>query len=137
MPGLSCSTTLGILVSQPGIEPTSSALQGRLLTTGPPGKSWFHDTLSSEIFFEFSEVQIILIFSDFFFQQLEIYFPFTVDINLPFGFLWYFIWFLWLLVSFILEAIWILKLYTVNSPGLGWCLSRLKQELGMQAWKVL
>ena len=33
----------GILVSPPGIEPTSPALQGRLLTTGPPGKSlkWY------------------------------------------------------------------------------------------------
>ena len=31
-------TACGILVSQPGNKPTSPALQGRFLTTGPPGK---------------------------------------------------------------------------------------------------
>ena len=36
---LSCSAACGILVSRPGMEPTSPALQGRFLTTGPPGKS--------------------------------------------------------------------------------------------------
>ena len=30
---------VGILVPQPGIEPMTPALQGRFLTTGPPGKS--------------------------------------------------------------------------------------------------
>ena len=35
----SCSSACGILVSEPGIEPMSSALAGRVLTTGPPGKS--------------------------------------------------------------------------------------------------
>ena len=39
--GLSCIVACRILVLQPGIEPTSSALQGRFLTTGPPGKSPF------------------------------------------------------------------------------------------------
>ena len=29
----------GILVPQPGIEPVSPRLEGRALTTGPPGKS--------------------------------------------------------------------------------------------------
>ena len=29
----------GILVPQPGMEPMSPALEGRFLTTGPPGKS--------------------------------------------------------------------------------------------------
>ena len=29
----------GVLVPWPGVEPTSPALQGRFLTTGPPGKS--------------------------------------------------------------------------------------------------
>ena len=29
----------GILASQQGIEPTSSALEGKVLTTEPPGKS--------------------------------------------------------------------------------------------------
>ena len=37
--GLSCPVACGILVPQPGIEPTSPALEGRFLTTGPPGKS--------------------------------------------------------------------------------------------------
>ena len=29
----------GILAPQPGMEPTPSALGGKVLTTGPPGKS--------------------------------------------------------------------------------------------------
>ena len=33
--GLSCSTALGILVPQPGMEPTSPALQGGFLIIGP------------------------------------------------------------------------------------------------------
>ena len=37
--GLSCPMACGILVPQPGIEPMSPALEGRVLTTGPPGKS--------------------------------------------------------------------------------------------------
>ena len=37
--GVSCPAACGILVFLPGIEPTSSALEGGLLTTGPPGKS--------------------------------------------------------------------------------------------------
>ena len=36
---LSCFAACVILVPRSGIEPGSSALQGRLLTTGPPGKS--------------------------------------------------------------------------------------------------
>ena len=36
---LSCPTACGILVPRPGIEPASPALEGRLLTTAPPGKS--------------------------------------------------------------------------------------------------
>ena len=37
--GLRCSKACGILVPWPGIKPTSLALQGRFLTTRPPGKS--------------------------------------------------------------------------------------------------
>ena len=37
--GLSCSAVGGILVPWSEIEPMSAALQGRFLTTGPPGKS--------------------------------------------------------------------------------------------------
>ena len=36
---ISCPTACGILVPQPGIEPTSPALEGRFFTIGPPGKS--------------------------------------------------------------------------------------------------
>ena len=36
---LSCPVACGILVPGPGIEPVSPALEGRFLTTGPPGKS--------------------------------------------------------------------------------------------------
>ena len=36
-----CPAACGILVPSPGIEPASSALQGGVLTTGPPGKSLF------------------------------------------------------------------------------------------------
>ena len=36
---VSCPTACGILVPQLGIEHTSPALEGRFLTTGPPGKS--------------------------------------------------------------------------------------------------
>ena len=39
--GLSCPTACGILVPRPGIEPTSPALEGRFLTTGPRGNSLF------------------------------------------------------------------------------------------------
>ena len=35
--GLSCPTACGILVPQPGTEPVFLALEGRFLTTGPPG----------------------------------------------------------------------------------------------------
>ena len=37
--GLSCPRACRILVSQPGIEPVSSALEGRFLATGLPEKS--------------------------------------------------------------------------------------------------
>ena len=37
--GLSRPVACGILISRPGIEPMSSALAGRFLTTGLPGKS--------------------------------------------------------------------------------------------------
>ena len=37
--GLRCSVAHGVLVPQPGTEPTSPAVQGGFLTTRPPGKS--------------------------------------------------------------------------------------------------
>ena len=37
--GLSCLEECGILATQSGSEPTSPALEGGFLTTGPPGKS--------------------------------------------------------------------------------------------------
>ena len=39
-PGLSCPESCGILVYWPGIKLESAALEGRFLTSGPPGKSW-------------------------------------------------------------------------------------------------
>ena len=54
---LSCPAACGILVPQPGKEPVSPELQGRFLTTGPPGKS--HDLhlycLSSSLEYELHE----------------------------------------------------------------------------------
>ena len=47
--GNTCSTACGILVPQPGMEPVSSALQGRFLTTGPPRKS---QSLDLSVLFE-------------------------------------------------------------------------------------
>ena len=35
----SCPAARGMVIPQPEIEPTSRALEGRFLTTGPPGKS--------------------------------------------------------------------------------------------------
>ena len=46
--GLSCSAACGILVPHPGIKFESLALQGKFLTTGPPGKS-LHMTFSIPI----------------------------------------------------------------------------------------
>ena len=37
--GLSCPTACEILTPRQGLEPASPALEGRFLTTGPPGKS--------------------------------------------------------------------------------------------------
>ena len=45
-PGLSCSTLCGILVPRAGIKPVSPAAEGRLLTTGPPGKSLLYFAVS-------------------------------------------------------------------------------------------
>ena len=47
----------GILAAQPGIEPLPSALEGKVLTTGPPGKSlacWF------EMIYIFQKVMCVL-----------------------------------------------------------------------------
>ena len=46
--GLNCSTACGIFIPRPGIKPISPGLQGRFLTSGPPGKSL---TLSFFFFF--------------------------------------------------------------------------------------
>ena len=44
--GLSCTVACGIFVPWPGIESASSALQGKFLTTGPPGRWCFFKTSS-------------------------------------------------------------------------------------------
>ena len=36
---LSCPTAYGLLVPRPGMKPVSPAVEGKFLTTGPPGKS--------------------------------------------------------------------------------------------------
>ena len=38
----------GILAPQPGIEPAPAALEGEVLTTGPPGKSLWAFTFNSK-----------------------------------------------------------------------------------------
>ena len=43
----SCPVARGILVPWPGIEPPSLALEGGVLTTGPPGESSFSKSLWS------------------------------------------------------------------------------------------
>ena len=40
--GLSCPVACGILVPLPEIEPLPHAWDGRVFTTGPPGKSLIH-----------------------------------------------------------------------------------------------
>ena len=52
--GLSCPVACGILVPRPQNKPTSPALQGRFVTSGPPGKPpcWgiFHGSQASLLF---------------------------------------------------------------------------------------
>ena len=56
---LSCSSAYGVLVSWPGIEPASSALQGRFLTTGTPGKSQQRIRVNQEFAkIEYEEVKV-------------------------------------------------------------------------------
>ena len=45
---LSCPAAYGISVPQPGIQPTSPALEGRFLTTRLPGKSLSLNSFSNE-----------------------------------------------------------------------------------------
>ena len=47
--GLSCPVVCGIFVPWPGIKPSSPALEGGFLTTGPPGKSPGLSSLHSQI----------------------------------------------------------------------------------------
>ena len=44
--GLSCPVACGIFVPQPGVEPTSPALQRGFLTTEPPGSPFMVRSLS-------------------------------------------------------------------------------------------
>ena len=52
--GLVDPMACGILVSQPGFELASPALEGRFLTTGPPGKSPISPVNPTEISVDFS-----------------------------------------------------------------------------------
>ena len=46
---LSCPVACGILVPQPGIKPMSPALQGRVLTIGPPVKFLWGSILKDQV----------------------------------------------------------------------------------------
>ena len=61
VPMLGCSQAYGILAPQPGIEPTSTALEGRFLTTGPPGKSYplFHLESKPKSFLRLSKQHLL------------------------------------------------------------------------------
>ena len=50
---LSCSTARGISFPRPGIEPSSPALEGRFVTTGPPGKSPYISFMCTTLCFYF------------------------------------------------------------------------------------
>ena len=56
----------GILASWPGIELTAPALEGEVLTTWPPGKSWVSVSLGEDEDYNtrqgFGEVQIRIIY---------------------------------------------------------------------------
>ena len=69
--GLSWSAACGILAPLPGFKPTSPALQGGFLTTGPPGKS-----LSLHFYKEIKSAQtlakILCIFAPYsYFKELD------------------------------------------------------------------
>ena len=49
--GFSCPMACTILVPRPGVEPTSSALGGGFLTTGPPGTHPLPTVFSTVVFF--------------------------------------------------------------------------------------
>ena len=55
---LSCFSACGILVPRPGIRPASSTLQGRFLSSGPPGKSHFLLLLMSSKAVELQETHL-------------------------------------------------------------------------------
>ena len=52
--GLVAHIACGILVPRPGFEPASPALEGRFLTTGPPGKSPISPVLTQLAFLQIS-----------------------------------------------------------------------------------
>ena len=58
--GISCSKACRILVPPLGIEPTSPALNGRFLTTGPPTKSSTHGFLTTPCGLMFSQFPLAL-----------------------------------------------------------------------------
>ena len=72
---LSCPSACEILVPQTGIEPMSPALQGRLLTTGPPGKSW--EQISYTRYFD-QLLGYSLLISNFLRQWLSMFWPWPI-----------------------------------------------------------
>ena len=64
----------GLLVPWPGIEPSSPALEDRVLTTGPPGKSQIHIIVRNLGYFQvwvlLSKVAVITLMHLIFFLQI-------------------------------------------------------------------
>ena len=54
--GLSCTAACGISVPRPGVDTMSPALEGRFLTTGPPGKSLLSCFLYLSFYLELTPV---------------------------------------------------------------------------------
>ena len=57
----------GILTPQPGIQPTPPALEGKVLTTGPPGKIWSPSFIKKEKWGNW-EAQLVTCFAIFWFN---------------------------------------------------------------------
>ena len=52
--GLNCPVACGILAPRPGIGPVPPAMEGKVLTTGPPGMS-LRDSLNSVVLYSFQK----------------------------------------------------------------------------------
>ena len=78
-PGLSFPAACEILVHQPGIKPTSPALEGRFLTTGPQGGTLL-DFLK---LFSFALLHSVTFIHCFFFSVFLLPYSFSVSLHTP------------------------------------------------------